>query len=333
MEKITFGNMALQITSEADAYEYMETLRWPNGEVVCPHCGVLGSHYYLNPDNGVSRTTTRGKQSQRRVWKCKDCRKQFSVTTGTIFHGSKVSLRIWLFVFFEMCANKNGIAAREIARKYDVAPKTAWFMTQRIREAMANDSSGKLSGNIVMDETYIGGKPENWHANDPRRAKTGFTTARKTAAIALISEVTGEIRTKAVTNVTGTVIQNMVRDNVMPAETTLHSDSAPLYRTIAKELKAHHVVNHHAGQYVTELSSGTNKAENFFSQLKRSIDGTHHCISPMHVQRYLTEFAFRHSTHDLTDTERMSRLMGQVPGTRLSYRPLTSRILDSTSFV
>jgi hypothetical protein len=241
-----------------------------------------------------------------------------------VFHGSKVSLRIWLFVFFEMCANKNGIAAREIARKYDVAPKTAWFMTQRIREAMANDSSGKLTGNIIMDETYIGGKPENWHANDPRRAKSGYSSARKTAAIALISEETGEIRTKAVTNVTGTVIQVMVRENVNTGETVLHSDSAPLYRTIAKELKAHHVVNRLAGQYVTELSNGTNKAENFFSQLKRSIDGTHHCISQIHLQRYLTEFAFRLSTHGLTDTDRMVKLMGQVQGVRLSYKPLTA---------
>ena len=95
----------------------MDTLRWPNGEVVGPHCGVIGSHYYLNLDNGVSRTTTRDTQSQRRVWKRKDCRKQFSVTTGTVFHGSKVSLRIWLFVYFEMCANKVGITAREIARR------------------------------------------------------------------------------------------------------------------------------------------------------------------------------------------------------------------------
>ena len=314
--------MALWITSEADAYEYMESLRWPD-KPVCPDCGVIGDHYFLKPTNGVSRATTRGSVSERRVWKCKDCRKQFSVTTGTVFHGSKVSLRIWLFVFFEMCANKNGIAAREIARKYGVAPKTAWFMTQRIREAMANDDSGKLSGNIVMDETYIGGKPANWRANDPRKSKTGNNTARKMAAVALISEETGEIRTKVVTNVTGTVIQNMVRDNVNTGQTVLHSDSAPLYKTIAKELKAHHVVNHNAGQYVSELSHGTNKAENFFSQLKRSIDGTHHCISPQLLQRYLTEFAFRHSTHYLSDTERMVRLMGQVHGARLSYKPLT----------
>jgi transposase-like protein len=319
MEKVTIGNLSRMIQTEADAYEYLESLRWPE-KPICPHCGVTNDHYFLKPTNGVSRTTTRGSESQRRVWKCKDCRKQFSVLTGTIFHGSKVPLQTWLFVFFEMCTNKNGIAAREIARKYGVAPKTAWFMTQRIREAMANDSSGKLSGNVAMDETYIGGKPENWHKNDPRRAAKGNSTT-KMAAVALISEETGEIRTKVVTNVTGTVVQDMLRANVNTSETVLHSDSAPLYRAVSKEMAGHHVVNHHAGQYVTELSNGTNKVENFFSQLKRSIDGTHHCVSKIHLERYLTEFAFRHGSHDLSDTERMVKLMGQVPGVRLSYRP------------
>jgi len=327
MEKITFTNMALWITSDSDAYEYMESLRWPNGEVVCPHCGVLRvDHYFLKPDNGLNRKTTRGAVSERRVWKCKDCRRQFSVTTGTVFHGSKVSLRIWLFVFFEMCANKNGIAAREIARKYGVAPKTAWFMTQRIREAMANDSTGKLSGNIVMDETYIGGKPENWHANDPRRAKNGNTTSPKTAVVALICEESGEVRTKVLTTVSGPNIRQIIKENIEIGTSVLHSDSAGVYRTIGKEMVAHHVVNHHAGQYVTELSDGTNKAENFFSQLKRSISGTHHNISPEHLSRYLSEFAFRHSTHTLSDTERMVRLMGQVPGRRLIYRPLADNL-------
>jgi transposase-like protein len=222
-----------------------------------------------------------------------------------------------------MCCNKNGIAAREIARKYGVAPKTAWFMTQRIREAMANDSYGKLSGNIVMDETYIGGKPANWHKNDPRRAKDGYSTARKTPVVALISEETGEIRTKVITNVTGPRIRSVIRENVELATSSLHTDSAPIYTTIGKEMAAHHVVNHHIGQYITDLSDGTNKAENFFSQLKRSIDGTHHSVSKEHLHRYVIEFAFRHSSHDISDTERMVRLMGQVHGKRVSYRPLT----------
>lgn len=322
MNKITLGNMAQRIPTEADAYVYLETLRWPE-KPVCPHCGVIGDHYFLKPENGFSRATTRGAYSERRVWKCRDCRKQFSATTGTVFHGSKVPLRTWLFVFFEMCCNKNGIAAREIARKYGVAPKTAWFMTQRIREAMANDSTGKLSGNIVADETYIGGKPENWHKDDPRRAKNGNSTARKTPVVALIEQESGEIRAKVITNVTGPRIRKVIQENVDLAHSTLHSDSAPVYNTIGKQMVAHHVVNHHVGQYVTELSDGTNKAENLFSQLKRSIDGTHHSVSREHLGRYVMEFAFRHGTHAMSDTERMALMMSQAQGRRLSYRPLT----------
>jgi hypothetical protein len=170
-----------------------------------------------------------------------------------------------------------------------------------------------------MDETYIGGKPENWHANDPRRAKNGNTMSPKTAVVALICE-DGEVRTKILTTVSGPNIRQIIKENIETGMSVLHSDSAGVYRTIGKEMVAHHVVNHHAGQYVTALSDGTNKAENFFSQLKRSISGTHHNISPEHLGRYLSEFAFRHSTHAISDTERMVSLMGQVHGKRLTYK-------------
>jgi transposase-like protein len=195
-------------------------------------------------------------------------------------------------------------------------------MTQRIREAMANDSSGLLSGNIVAGETYIGGKPENWHKNDPRRAKNGYSVAPKTPVVALIEAESGEIRAQVITNVTGPRIRKVLQENIDFTKSTLHTDAAPVYETVGKRMVAHHIVNHRAGQYVTEMSDGTNKAENFFSQLKRSIDGTHHSVSKEHLNLYLVEFAFRHGSHMLSDTERMVRLMGQVPGRRLSYRPL-----------
>jgi transposase-like protein len=135
MGEMTVTALAAQIPTEADAYILVESLRW-NGRVVCPHCGLVDGSWYIRPLNGVSRRTRTGSPSQRRVWKCSGCRKQFSATTGTVMHGSKVPLRIWLFVIFEMCANKNGIGAREIERKYGVASRTAWFMTRRLREAM-----------------------------------------------------------------------------------------------------------------------------------------------------------------------------------------------------
>src|ERR1700683_3862896 len=125
---LSFTEMAAQIPTEASAYEYLEGLRWSNGVPVCPHCANKGANFIKPRSGGSTRTTRTGTQSARRLWQCKACRKQFSAMTGTIFHGSKVPLRTWLFVLFEMCANKNGFAAREIERKYGVAPKTAWFM-------------------------------------------------------------------------------------------------------------------------------------------------------------------------------------------------------------
>jgi hypothetical protein len=190
---------------------------------------------------------------------------------------------------------------------------------------LMNDSTGKLSGNIVADETFFGGDVKNWHKNDPRRAgfDKGNVTPYKVPVVALIEAETGEIRTKVITTVSGPRIRKIIQENVDIKNSTLHTDSARVYGSIGKEMAAHHVVNHTVGQYVTELSDGTNKAENFFSQLKRSIDGTHHNVSPEHLHRYVSEFAFRHSTHMISDEARMARLMGQVPGKRLTYRPLT----------
>lgn len=153
MEGITVQDIRPKTSCEADAYVYMENLRWA-GRPVCAHCGSDRVNL-LNPTNGIDRATRTGNRSQRRVWKCYACRKQFSVTTGTIFHGSKVSLEIWVLVLFEMCANKNGLAAREVERKYGLTPKTAWFITRRIREAMRREPLAGLIANttIESDET------------------------------------------------------------------------------------------------------------------------------------------------------------------------------------
>src|SRR5579884_1545873 len=136
---LSIPQLASKLQSEADAYKFLEDLRWPDGEQVCPHCGVKRQHYFLKPSNGAARRTNRGTLSQRRVWKCAACRKQFSVLTGTIFHGSHIPVRTWVFVVFEMASSKNGVSPREIERKYGLTAKTAWFMTHRIREAMKRD--------------------------------------------------------------------------------------------------------------------------------------------------------------------------------------------------
>lgn len=320
MAKQEFSIPALmaQVPTEFDAYLLLERLRWEHG-VVCPHCGVVGKHYYLDPANGRSRATRTGARSQRRVWKCKDCRKQFSVLTGTIFHGTKIPLRTWLMVVFEMCASKNGLAAREIERKYDLTPKSAWYMTHRIREAMKREPlAGLLGGAVQVDETWIGGNPKNRHASDARnRPGTGNTD--KQPVVTLVHYETREAHSVVVPDVTGKTLMPAITKVMDPKRTWLYTDSAAAYRSIAPHMAGHEAVNHDAGEY-TRGNVSTNLVEGFFSQLKRSIDGTHHHVSTEHLGRYLVEFDYRYSTCHMNDSQRMRRLLGQVGGRRISYK-------------
>jgi transposase-like protein len=316
VEKITITQLANKIQTEADAYLFMESIRWPHGPV-CPHCGSIAPHYFLKPANSESRKTRTGAMSYRRVWKCKDCRKQFSVITGTVMHGSKASLRIWLFVIFEMAANKNGIAAFEIQRKYGIANRTAWFMCHRVREAMVRIDPSKMLGVVVADETWIGGEPKNRHANKRVDGKQGKTD--KTPVVSLIDAATGEVRSQAVADVSGKTLRKVINANVEMAQTTLHTDGAHAYKGIGKDMAGHESVDHSIGEYVRQGVS-TNKLENYFAQLKRSIDGTHHHVSVEHLPHYLSEFDFRYSTRKLSDTERMIGLTRRTAGRRLPYK-------------
>ena len=307
--------IAEEVQTEEDAYRLLEEWRW-HGQPVCSHCGSINDHYFLKPRNGV-RKTNRGTPTQRRLWKCKDCRKPFSVLTGTVMHGTHIPIRTWVFVVYELCSNKNGIAAREIERRYDLTPKSVWFMLHRIREAMAHGPGVELfSGVVVADETWIGAKPANRHGHE--RGKGGQGVTDKTPVVSLVHVETGEIRSKVVADVSGRSLRSVIASQAQMDATTLHTDSSGAYGTFADEPAGHASVNHSEGEYLRDGVS-TNKAENYFSQLKRSIDGTHHHVSREHLGLYLAEFDFRHSTHYLTDTARVDHLMGRFVGRRLMY--------------
>jgi transposase-like protein len=319
--RTTMATLSLEVSSEADAYAYFEKLRW-NGNPVCAHCDSLNV-YFIETANGVSRATRTGAQSERRVWRCRDCKRQFSVITNTMMHGTKVAIRIWLMVIFELCSSKNGVAAREIERKYGVAGRSAWFMLHRIREAMSRDDFYKFTGDVAVDEAYLGGDPTNWHAD--RRASMGAKASRgskKTPVVSLIDAERGVARSQVVSWVDSKSLRDVISANVDMATAVLHTGSHKGYLPVGSVMAGHHVVNHKAGQYVTEKSKGTNQAENFFSQLKRSLDGTHHHVSVEHLPRCLAEFDYRYSTCDMTDAERMADLAGRVAG-RLTYKTVT----------
>lgn len=215
-----------------------------------------------------------------------------------------------------MCSAKNGISAREIERKYDLTPKTAWFMAHRIREAMKREPiAGLLTGTVISDETWIGGKPQNrhgWKADKKRGTE-------KQPVQTLIHHETGEVRSRVIPNIKSETLRSHLFENVDKTNADLHTDEGFGYGPVGRAFRSHQTVDHRDREYVREGIS-TNKAENYFSQLKRSISGTFHHVSVQHLDRYLAEFDFRATTCKLTDAERMAMVLGRAGGRRLTYR-------------
>lgn len=309
--RTTIANLSQEVTTEAEAYAYFERLRW-TGNPVCAHCDSLNV-YFIEPSNGVSRATRTGNLSQRRVWRCRNCKKQFSVITNTVMHGTKIPVRVWLMVIFELCSSKNGVAAREVERKYGVAGRSAWFMLHRIREAMSHDDAVLFSADVISDEVYIGGDPANRHADKDDVLGT-YGRTDKTPEVTLIDQETGEARSTVLSWVDSKSLGDVIGENVDMATTTLHTDALRAYITIGRKMAGHYAVDHRAGIYGTDKTNGTNLCENYFAQLKRGLKGTHIHVSPEHLHRYLGEFDYRFSTFEMTDTERMADLATRVAG-------------------
>lgn len=320
MEPITLATIAKKFSDEESAWEFMEQVRWA-GHPVCPHCGSEDVKFYPPKAQRVTRT---GKLTYRRVWGCRECKRQFSAIVGTIFEGSKVPLGKWLMALHLFCSGKNGASAHEIHRDLGVTYKTAWYLIHRIRESMAAAPAGSpLKGLVVVDETYIGGKPANRHA-DKRSSLRRQGVTDKTPVLSIVHPESGEVRSTVLPDTTLPSVQGAIKDNVDLPSTTLHTDEAPHYTGIGRQMAGHGTVLHKAGQYVNDGVT-TNKAENFFSQLKRSLDGTYHCVSVEHLERYTGEFDFRAGTRRLSDGERTAKAIQRSDGRYLSYADLIAR--------
>lgn len=311
MDTIKFDEIASKYSNEESARELLEAMRWPNGPV-CPHCGSVKT-YKLTAKPGAKTPVRPG------VYKCADCRKQFSVTVGTIFEDTHIPLHKWLMAIYLMCASKKGISAHQIHRMTGVTYKSAWFMCHRIRYAMTQAPlSEMLDGVVEVDETYVGGKP--------RGPKGHHKVSKKTPVLALVQR-NGTARAMVVKDIDRKTVFDVINKHVSP-DAHLITDGSPLYERIEKDYPTHSVIDHNKGEYVNGIIH-TNTVEGWFALLKRGIMGTFHHVSEQHLHRYVGEFEFRYDHRKSNDGERAIRAIMNAKGKRLTYRKPTGADLTA----
>jgi len=286
---------------------FMAQLRWPDG-VTCPLCDSKAVSYL----------------STRFMWKCKACKKQFSVKVGTVMEDSPIGLDKWLSAMWLITNAKNGISSCEIHRALGITQKSAWFLLHRIRLAMQDGTFEKFSGQVEVDETYIGGLSRNMHRD--KRGKLGGTGGSGKVAVMGLLERNGKVRAKVIGNNKRETLHSEVRGHV-EAGAELFTDSWVSYNGLDTDY-IHKVINH-AEKYV-DGQIHTNGIENFWSLLKRGIKGTYVSVEPFHLFRYLDEQSFRFNTRKGNDADRFIQTVKQIAGKRLTYDELTGKDASSS---
>lgn len=293
--------------NEAAAFEYVEARLWPDGPV-CPHCGECERIGEL-----------KGKTTRVGLRKCYACRKPFTVRQGTIFESSHLPLHLWLQVIHLMCASKKGISTRQVQRMLQCSMKTAWFLTHRIREAMAEkhgiftDPLGGAGKIIEADEAFIG-----------RDAEKKLAGPGPQFPVMSLVERDGRVRSFHIPNVTGVTLGSVLARHAHP-ESRLMTDDSRTYLQFGWNFADHGRVTHSAREYVSrqDPTIHTNTVEGHFSILKRGIYGTYHHVSEAHLKRYLAEFDFRYNTRErlgVNDTARAELALAGARGKRLTYQ-------------
>lgn len=296
--------LRLATVDEPSAVEFLETQRW--GEYPgCPRCGDMDVYKMVGKD---------GQRNKDFRWRCRGCKKMFSVRTGTIFEESRLPLRIWVYAFWKACSSKKGIAALQLTREMEITHKSALFVLRRIRHGLGEEGGVKLTGTTEIDETYVGGKPRF-----KGQSKRGRGT-RKVPVLGMV-ERGGPVRFQMMERLTANRMSEVIKENV-DHSCRVMTDGLSVYRGIAKGYSGgHHTVNHSAGEYVkkgTDIHSNT--IESVFSLLKRGVMGTFHSVSRKHLPNYLNEFAFRWDTRHLNDGQRVVCAIRKADGKRLTYR-------------
>ena len=312
--------MAFDLTNpifnnEDAARAYFESIRWPDGKPICPHCGVIGQ-----------ATLVKGESHRPGMYQCNACLTPFTVTVGSVMESSHVPLHKWALAFRLMASSKKGFSAHQLMRSLGLGSyRTAWFMAHRVREAMADRDPEPLGGKgktVEIDETFIGKPDQTFVSGKGWQGKRGTATKRK---VLTMVERGGRAISVKVEDLTVRTLKTVIGKHVV-LDSTLNTDEAQFYKPIGKRFAEHQAVNHSAEEYVRREGgklTTTNTVEGFFGVFKRGMTGVYQHCGETHLQAYLNEFDFRYSNRSalgVEDTDRAVRAVKGAEGKRLTYR-------------
>lgn len=300
LNRLTFAEMVVRFPNEKAAIEFLEAVRWPSGPS-CFRCGCVD----------VSRVTSRRK---RPLLYCTACKKQFSITSGTVMEDTKIPLHKWLMAIHLMCSSKKGISSLQLHRMLGLARRSAWHLSHRIRAAMADAMPEMLKGTVEVDECYVGGV---------RRGKGRGFRGNKTAVVAMIErDGNAHVHVMPETAVTGDTMKGML-ENHISKDAVLNTDESKVYYPSHRSFYRHDRINHRKEEYsVVDPWTGrrisTNVVEGYFGNFRRQLDGTHHHVSVGHLHRYSSEFEFKYNSRKVKDGERTVKTIQRFEGRRLT---------------
>ena len=296
---ISLMEVVKMFDTEEKAEQWFIEQRWPD-DIVCPHC---------ESDN-IATIKSRKPQPYR----CRTCRKHFSVKTGTLLHSSNIPLSKWAIAFYLYSTNLKGVSSMKLHRDLGIGQKAAWHMGQRIREMWDNQAE-KFAGPVEVDETYVGGKETNKHAD--KKLNAGRGTVGKSVVAGAKDRESGQVSAQVVPDTKKATLHSFIHDKA-DASATVYTDDHKSYQGIPFD---HESVSHGVSEYVRDQAH-VNGLESFWASLKRGYHGTYHHMSPKHLGRYINEFAGRHNDRPFVTIDQMAHMVQAMEGKQLRYGDL-----------